>query len=184
MKKQPPLRGFEELFDSEEPSNSEDLRHFPNLSRDTLTRNAKWFGLAGEHFVDSILFRFGLPSSDLPEILPADRIVYCAGVGLRMQIKTACRPRNGYFHFSLMKGYHRSPTGVRHYDREDFDIVGLVALSENVVKFTTDRRQSHRIAISEIEKLRARPCASFEHAVADLGLLDASATTNTLGGQR
>ncbi|MDD9725956.1 hypothetical protein PVV74_10865 [Roseovarius sp. SK2] len=184
MKKQPPLRGFEEMFASEEPSSrSEDLRDFPNLSRDTLTRNAKWFGLAGEHFVDSILFRFGLPSSDLPEILPADRIVYCAGVGLRMQIKTACRPRNGYFHFSLMKGYHRSPTGVRHYDQDDFDIVGLVALSENVVKFTTDRRQSHRIALSEIESLRATPCASFDRAMKDLGLSDSMAATNTLGGQ-
>ena len=183
MKKQPPLRGFEELFDSEEPSYSEDLRDFPNLSRNTLARNAKWFGLAGEHFVDSILFRFGLHSSDLPEMLPADRVVYFSGVGLRLQIKTACRPRNGYFNFNLVKGYHRSPTGIRHYDREDFDIVGLVALSENVVKFTTDRRQSHRIAISEIGKLRASPCTSFMHAMEDLGVSDALAATNAPGGR-
>ncbi|QFT99833.1 hypothetical protein FIU85_21115 (plasmid) [Roseovarius sp. THAF8] len=185
MKKQPPLRGFEELFASEEPSScSEDLRNFPNLSRDTLTRNAKFFGLAGEYFVDSILFRFGHHTSGLAEMLPVDRMVYCSNNVLRLQVKTACRPRNGYFHFNLKKGYHGSPSGVRNYEPGDFDLVALVALSENVVKFTADRHQSHRIALSEIEKLRARPCASFEHAVADLGLLDASAATNTLGGQR
>lgn len=85
--------------------------------------------------------------------------------------------------FHVLKGYHRSPTGVRHYDQDDFDIVGLVALSENVVKFTTDRRQSHRIALSEIESLRATPCASFDRAMKDLGLSDSMAATNTLGGQ-
>lgn len=185
MIKQPLLSGFENLFSSEKPSCSQDLRDFPNLSRDTLTRHAKWFGLAGEHFVDSILFRFGLHSSDLPEMLPADRVVYCSDVGVRLQIKTACRPRNGYFHFNLMKGYHRSPVGVRHYNADDFDLVALVALSQNVVKFTAERHQSHRIALSEIEALRASPCASFEHAMADLGWSKILATSNTSApGQR
>lgn len=183
MKKQPPLRGFEELFASEESPCSEDLRDFPNLSRDTLTRNAKWFGLAGEYFVDSILFRFGHHTSELAEMLPADRMVYCSDIALRLQVKTACRPRNGYFHFNLKKGYHGSPSGVRNYEPDDFDLVALVALSENVVKFTADRRQSHRIALSEIESLRASPCASFDRAMKDLVLSDALAETITLGGQ-
>lgn len=175
MKKQPPLRGFEELFACEKPSCSQDLHDFPNLSRDTLTRNAKWFGLAGEYFVDSILLRFGIYTSDLPEMLPADRIVYHAGCNLRLQIKTACRPRNGYFHFNLVKGYHRSPVGVRHYDPNDFDVVALVALSANAVKFTSERHQAHRIALSELQSLRAAPCRSLERAIENLGLAHANA---------
>lgn len=175
MPKQPLLRGFEELFSSQTPRSNQTLRDFPNLSRDMLTRNAKWFGLAGESLVDSILLRFGIYTSDLPEMLPADRIVYHAGCNLRLQIKTACRPRNGYFHFNLVKGYHRSPVGVRHYDPDDFDVVALVALSANAVKFTSERHQAHRIALSELEPLRADPCRSLERAIEDLGLANANA---------
>lgn len=171
MSKQPPLSGFETLFASQidnVPTN--DIRDFPNLSRDTMTRNAKWFGLAGEFFVDSILLRFGIYTSQLPEVLPADRIVYHPRADLRMQIKTCCRARDGYFHFNLSRGYHRSPTGVKPYETDDFDLVALVALSENAVKFTADRHGSQRIAIAEIETLRADPCASLERAIDDLGL--------------
>lgn len=175
MPKQPPLSGFEELFSSQTPRSNQTLRDFPNLSPDMLTRNAKWFGLAGEHLVDSMLLRFGICTSELPEMLPADRIVYHAGFNLSLQIKTACRPRNGYFHFSLTKGYHRSPTGVKSYDQDDFDLVALVALSENAVKFTADRQQGHRIALAEIKTLRSNPCASFERAIEDLGLANANA---------
>jgi len=173
--KQPPLSGFEALFASQAANTSSgDLRQFPKLSRDTLTRNAKWFGLSGEHLVDSILLRFGIYTSQLPEVLPADRIVYHPYGDLRLQIKTCCRPRSGYFHFSLTKGYHRSPTGIKSYALDDFDIVALVALSENAVKFTAGRQQSHRIALSEIDALRRDPCGSLEQAMDDLRLSTAS----------
>lgn len=164
--KQPLLSGFEALIapPAARPS-TDDLRHFPELSRDMLTRHAKWFGLSGEHLVDSILLRFGIYTSQLPEMLPADRIVYHPDGDLRLQIKTCCRVRRGYFHFSLTKGYHRSPTGVKCYKPDDFDIVALVALSENVVKFTADRHQSHRIALCDIDALRMDPCASLERAI-------------------
>lgn len=173
--KQPPLSGFEALFTPQAASPSiDDISQFPKLSHGMLTRYAKWFGLSGEHLVDSILLRFGIYTSQLPEMLPVDRIVYHPERTLRLQIKTCCRPRNGFFRFSLTKGYHRSPTGVKSYAPSDFDLVALVALSENVVKFTADRHQSHRIALCEIDALRADPYASLEQAIDDLGLSRAS----------
>src|SRR6056297_2307013 len=179
MSKQLLLSGFEELFSSRPPPSINAIRRFPDLSRDTLTRHAKWFGLAGEHLVDSVLLRFGIYTSQLPEMLPADRIVYHPNGDLRLQIKTCCRSRDGYFHFTLTKGYHRSPTGVKRYEDRDFDLVALVALSENAVKFTAERHQSHRIAVSELTALRADPCASLERAIDDLGLSDANTSEAT-----
>jgi hypothetical protein len=170
MSKQPLLSGFETLCASQiDTTPTNDIRDFPNLSRDAMSRNAKWFGLAGEYLVDSILLRFGIYTSQLPEMLPADRIVYHPAADLRLQIKTCCRARGGHFHYYLTKGYHGSPTGVKPYETNDFDLVALVALSENAVKFTADRQGSQRIAISEIETLRADPCASLERAIDELG---------------
>lgn len=183
MIKQPPLSGFEELLSSPPPKQTDDIRDFPDLSRGTITRNAKWFGLSGEYLVDSILLRFGIYTSHLPEMLPADRIVHLPeGGNLRLQIKTCCRPRNGFFHFNLTKGYHRSPTGVKRYEDTDFDLVALVALSENALKFTADRRQSQKISLDEIYALRADPCESLESAIADLGLLNEQAVIPAQAG--
>lgn len=179
MSKQPPLRGFETLFASQVDKTAiEDIRDFPNLSRDIMTRYGKWIGLAGEHLVDSILLRFGIYTSQLPEMLPADRIVYHPRGELRLQVKTCCRDRNGFFHFNLSKGYHRSPTGVKRYETDDFDLVALVALSENAVKFSASKQGGQRIAISEIQALRADPCASLDQAIDDLSL--ARPSTNGL----
>lgn len=112
-------------------------------------------------------------------MLPADRIVYHPNGDLRLQIKTCCRSRDGYFHFTLTKGYHRSPTGVKRYEDSDFDLVALVALSENAVKFTAERHQSHRVAVSELTALRTDPCASLERAIDDLGLSDGTMSEAT-----
>ena len=175
MPKQPLLSGFEALLAPRcctpraAHLPADNLRQFPKLSRDMLTSHAKWFGLSGEYLVDSILLRFGIYTSQLPEMLPADRILYHPEGDLRLQIKTCCRSRNGYFHFSITKGYHRSPTGIKPYAADDFDLVALVALSENAVKFTADRQKSNRIALSEIHALQADPCASLERAIEDLG---------------
>jgi hypothetical protein len=177
MSKQPLLSGFETLFASQNDRiTTNDIRDFPNLSRDALTRHGKWFGLSGEYLVDSILLRFGIYTSQLPEMLPADRIVYHPTGDLRLQIKTCCRARGGYFHFALSKGYHRSPTGVKRYEDADFDLVALVALSEIVVKVSANRQQSQRIAISEIATLRADPCASLESAIDELAQAGSSVT--------
>lgn len=170
MTKQPLLSGFEDLFSCSPPQVSDDIVNFPNLSHDTLTRYAKWFGTAGELFVDSTLLRFGIHTSHLPEMLSADRIMYHGENALRLQIKTCCRARNGSFHFSLSRGYHRSPGGVTGYAESDFDLVVLVALSENAIKFTADKRRSQSISLREIEGLREDPCASLNLALADLGL--------------
>ncbi|MEI4264319.1 hypothetical protein [Roseovarius sp. D0-M9] len=178
MSNQPPLSGFEALFAPQAACLPADtMRQFPRLSRDMLTSHAKWFGLSGECLVDSILLRFGIYTSQLPEMLPADRIVYHPEGDLRMQIKTCCRARNGFFHFNITKGYHRSPRGVKSYATDDFDVVALVALSENAVKFTANRQPSTRIALSEIDALRADPCASLDGAIEDL---DRSASSTSM----
>lgn len=92
MSKQPLLSGFEALCASQiDNAPTNDIRDFPNLSRDTMTRYGKWFGLAGEFFVDSILLRFGIYTSQLPEVLPADRIVYHPRADLRMTRPAAAR---------------------------------------------------------------------------------------------
>jgi hypothetical protein len=131
--------------------------------------------LSGEYLVGSILLRFKIYTSHLPGMLPADRIAHLPdGNNLRLQVKTCCRPRNGYFHFTLAKGYHRSPNGVKRYADSDFDLVALVALSENAIKFTADRNQSQKVALDEIHALSADPCASLERAIDDLELTDDS----------
>lgn len=170
MTRQPLLSGFEEVLSSKPSTTTNDIRDFPNLSRRTLSQHAKWFGLAGEYLVDSILLRFGFCTSPMPEMMPADRLLCLPEGPLRLQIKTCCRPRDGYFHFSLTKGYHRAPGGIRPYEPDDFDLVALVALSENAVKFTLERQASHRVACSEIAALHQDPCASLQRALEDLGV--------------
>ena len=171
MSLQPRLIGLEELFESHiPPPPGHDLRNFPNVPRQALSANAKWIGLAGELLVESVLLRIGLVSAQLPEFMPADSIVYHPGALLRVQIKTCSKPRDGAFHFNVCKGYHRSPTGVRRYDRSDYDLLALVALSENVVKFTADRRQMQALLLADVPELRMYPRRSLDDALKAIGI--------------
>ncbi|SFO38477.1 hypothetical protein SAMN04487859_13711 [Roseovarius lutimaris] len=175
---QPPLSGLEKLFEPQIPPPGHDLRDFPHVPRRALSANAKWIGRAGELLVESVLLRIGLVSAQLPEFMPADCIVYHPDALLRVQIKTCSKPRNGAFHFNVSKGYHRSPTGVRPYDRSDYDLLALVALSENVVRFTADRRQTQSFLVADVPGLRAYPRRSFDDALEGIGLASCDATTS------
>ncbi len=169
MTHQPPLRGLEDVFRPDLPVQNTELMHFPNVDSDTLKHHGKQIGRAGELLVESILLRMGLPSVSPAEFMPVDFFVFHEIGILRVQVKTAARVNNGCYQFNISHGYHRSPRGVRRYAETDFDLLALVGLQDNVVKFSVDRRRSQTIGIEEIEGLRRKPGASFESALADLG---------------
>lgn len=171
MLRQPVLAGFEDLFEPGPAALRPDLWDFPNVSTEALHANAKWIGLAGESLVDSTLLRFGIYTTPLPETLPADRLLhYRPDLPLRLQIKTASQPRACGYCFNVMHGYHRTRSGVRPYEAEDFDLVALVLLPENVVKFSSEKRPSQVVSFREIDQLRRYPRRSLDRALDELGL--------------
>ena len=89
---------------------------------------------------------------------------------LKLQIKTSISERSGGWHFNISRGYNHSPGGLRPYAAADFDLLALVVLPENVVRFSRDRRSSQRIMRSEIAGLRADPRGSLEETLLALGL--------------
>lgn len=165
---QPPLVGMEELFAPIFPPQNEDLRHFPNVSSDALKIHGKELGRAGELLVESTLLRLGHQTISVAEHLPFDCVVLHPHRLVRIQVKTAARPRKDCYNFNISKGYHRSPGGVRRYEATDFDLLALVALSDNVVKFSAERGRSQSIGLDEISSLRQRPCTTFEAALEEL----------------
>lgn len=170
MTHQPLLAGLEDVFRHPSTARHADLLQFPQIDTDTLRHHGKEFGRAGELLVESVLLSLGVQSVSVAEHSPFDCVVFLKQGVLRVQVKTATRPRAGCFNFNVSRGYHRSPHGVRRYSESDFDLLALVCLSENVVKFTADRRRSQTIGIEEVESLRRRPGLSFEAALSDLGV--------------
>lgn len=176
---QPTLAGFEELFAPIFPSQNEDLRDFPDVKSEALKTHGKELGRAGELLVESTLLRIGYQSISVSEHLPFDCVVLQPQGLIRIQVKTAARPRSACYNFNISKGYHRSPGGVRGYAESDFDLLALVALSDNVVKFSSDRRRSQSIGLDEVAGLRQRPGLSFEAALEDVqGLQNCGSTGN------
>jgi hypothetical protein len=171
MTHQPPLRGLEDVFRPDLPVHNTELMHFPNVGSDTLKHHGKQIGRAGELLVESILLRMGLPSVSPAEFMPVDFFVFHEIGILRVQVKTAARAKNGCYQFNISHGYHRSPRGVRRYAETDFDLLALVGLQDNVVKFSSDRRRSQSIGVDEVDRLRRRPGESFEQALDALGVV-------------
>ncbi|WP_138936633.1 hypothetical protein [Roseovarius arcticus] len=170
MSFQPLLSGLDALSEPQTPPPGHALRDFPHVSSQALSANAKWIGRAGELLVESVLLRIGLVSSGLPEFMSADCVVHQPGRLLSVQIKTCSRPREGAFHFNISKGYHRSPTGVRRYGSGDYDLLALVALSENVVKFTANQRRMQSFLLADVHELRTHPRRSLDAALEERGL--------------
>jgi hypothetical protein len=170
MTHQPTLVGFEEVFHAPLSEPHQDLLQFPQIDTDALRCHGKQYGRAGELLVESVLLSVGVQSVGVAEHLPFDCVVFLRQGVLRVQVKTATRPRANCFNFNISHGYHRSPGGVRRYAENDYDLLALVCLSENVVKFTADRRRSQTIGVEEVEKLRRRPGASFEAALSEVGV--------------
>jgi len=170
MSHQPTLVGLEEVFNRPLTTPHQDLLQFPDVDTDTRRYHGKQYGRAGELLVESVFLSLGLQSVGVAEHSPFDCVVFLEQGVLRVQVKTVTRPRGGCFNFNVSRGYHRSPAGVRKYSDNDFDLLALVCLSENVVKFTADRRRSQSIGVEEIAALRRQPGASFEAALADIGV--------------
>jgi hypothetical protein len=155
-----------------EPALSNALEAYPDVSARTICRHAKRIGRAGEFLVDSILTRYGDLILSAPEDQPFDRVIRRGGQLVTLQIKTSARAVDGFFKFSMKKGYAGSPKGIRSYGANDYDIAALVALPENVVLFSADRRESHRISLDQISGLRAHPRASYLRALEEIGLVE------------
>lgn len=168
---QPDLPGLlTPVIQSPERQNTS-LESFPDVSSRTLSHYAKVIGRAGELFVDSLLTRYGELILAVPEDQPFDRLIRRGERVLTLQIKTSARAVGGVFKFAMKKGYSGSTYGIRGYSPEDYDIAALVALPENVVMFSADRRESHRIGVDQIGALRADPRASYLRALEDIGFV-------------
>lgn len=173
MTYQPPLRGLEDVFRSDLPVQNTELMHFPDVGSDTLKHHGKLIGRAGELLVESVLLRMGLPSISPAEFMPVDFFVFHTNDILRVQVKTAARAKSGSYQFNISHGYHRSPRGVRRYAETDFDLLALVGLQDNVVKFSADRKRSQSIGMDEVDRLRRCPGKSLERALDALGVVQA-----------
>ncbi len=149
---------------------SASLLHYPDVSSDVLCEHAKTLGHAAELLTDSVFARLGIPCASFAEHSRFDRLIWIGSTCLRVQVKGRHRMTNGQYHFDIKRGYQRGPNGTCGYDRGDFDILALVGLPENVVKFTSEWSKTHVIRGREIGRLRACPGASLRSALADLGL--------------
>lgn len=168
---QPEFPGFCSIARSA-PTLSNALEAYPHVSSRTISRYAKRIGRAGEHLVDSILTRYGDHILTAPEDEPFDRLVRRGDRHVTIQVKTSARAVDGFYKFSMKRGYSGSPKGIRSYGAGDYDIAALVALPENVVFFSADRRESYRISLDQIAGLRAHPRASYLCALEEIGLLE------------
>ena len=152
------------------PPGSQRLWAFPHLTHEDRCRHAKALGHAGECLVDSLLLRYGLQVVQLPEFSGTDRLVLHPRQILRLQVKTTTTRRRHGWEFNAHHGYSRSPRGLRPYGPDAIDLLALVVLPENAVRFTTEQKARHRIRDAELAALRADPRASLEAAFWSLGL--------------
>jgi hypothetical protein len=136
---------------------SASLLHYPDVGADILCENAKTLGHAAELLVDSVFARLGVPAASFPEYSRFDRLIWIGSTCLRVQIKGRHRMTDGAYHFDVKRGYQRGPAGTRDYERGDFDMLALVGLPDDVVRFTGRWARSHIIRGREIPGLRACP---------------------------
>lgn len=145
-----------------------ELRDFPQISSTAKTVFAKRLGTAAEQLCDSILNRCGIDTIPMAEFSAYDRVIRIDTRELRLQIKTRLSAWSGRFEFRVAHGNPRHASGVRAYADDAFDLVALVVLHENVVKFSASKAQRQCVALSEVAGLRARPFASLDAALRNL----------------
>ena len=147
------------------------LLRYPDVPSEVLCARAKELGHAAELQVDSVMARLGVKSASFGEHSPFDRVLWIGTFCFRLQIKGRNRSdERGDYRFDIRKGYQRGPTGTKAYEPGDFDLLALVALPENVVKFTARWSEHHVIRRSEIAGLRARPGESLMAAFRAFGV--------------
>lgn len=142
---------------------------FPDIPADAKCFHAKRLGTAGELFVDSLLVRLGFDPIPTHEYQPYDRIVPVNGHLAKMQVKVRLSAESGRFIYQVCHGNPRHDTGVRAYGVGDFDLLALVCLHHNVIKFSASRARQQYIALSEVARLQARPFETLGRAIIEAG---------------
>lgn len=98
-------------------------------------------GKAGEHFVCFDLLRAGYEAFPSDQGLPYDVVVDMSGRLLRVQVKTAVRPRNGNATGkspNFVYGFHprkRGKNGASRLNSDHADIVAFVGLKDSVAAY-------------------------------------------------
>lgn len=174
MISQPYLRGLDLPLDPEPTAKPyhvplSELRQFPDISAQAKSHHAKRFGSAAELLCDSILMRLGIDCHPTQEFQAYDRVCYLNERALRLQIKVRLSALNGGFLFTITHGNPRHANGVRGYHDDAFDLLALVVLHQNVIKFSASKAERQRISLSEIPLLQDRPFDSLYHALCALG---------------
>ena len=159
------------------PPASRDLRHWPDVSAETVCQHARRLGTAGELLFDAQMLCFGETPLDPGEFFPFDRLILRAPRALRVQIKSVIMPaERGGYSVEPRKGYRGSPRGIRRYEDGDFDLLAIVLLRESVIRYSAEKAPRYHIPLASIEQLRRDPRASFDSAMA---ALDAAARDGT-----
>lgn len=166
MPTQPLLPGLALPCSDTASSTADDLRDWPNVTADVVCRNAKQLGAAAEALFDSQMHVFGQIPLPVAEFLPFDRILLRPSGIWRVQIKSITMPTNDGYALELRRGYRCSPQGMRRYAATDYDLLAIVLLRENVIRFYAEHQPRYHIPFSAIRGLRLAPRASFDAAVA------------------
>lgn len=161
------------------PTESRDARtalaSYPNVTTEDLCRYAKFLGASAELLVDSLFMRLGERAFPMPEHERCDRaLILPNGTPIRIQVKTRHTQNDrGDYIFTLRQRSERGCTGRGPYEPQDFDILAMAVLTENVIRFTADWHLRQVIHASEITELRRNPRRSLDAALARLGHTDA-----------
>lgn len=138
-----------------------DLIWFPHVCGALRSTHGKAIGAAGEHLTQSLLMRHGLAAFMADDSQPYDIAVLGPIGPWTVQVKTATLPKNGIYSFNMEQGYRNSPGGRRLYAAGAFDMTALVILPLNVVIFTRDRVEQHRIREAEVMAEMRHPSRSL-----------------------
>ena len=151
------------------------LATYPAMSTEDLCRHAKPLGRAAELLVDSALVRLGERVYPADEHERHDRLLLLpSGASLRLQVKTRHTQNDrGDYIFTLRQRSERGCTGRGPYEPQDFDILAMAVLTENVIRFAANWHLRQVIHASEIAELRRNPRRSLDAALARLGHTDA-----------
>lgn len=147
----------------------QDLRSFPLIDSASKSIFAKRFGLAAEQLCDSLLTRLGIDSVPVPDYEPYDRLIRLDGAEYRLQVKTRLSISPSGYVFRVKQGNPRHASGVRAYAGDAFDIVALVSLQHNAVKFSASKDPQQYLRLSEIAGLQASPWHSLRLALEQIG---------------
>jgi hypothetical protein len=165
---QPRLPGLSLATPNTRHSVSDDLRDWPDVSASAVCRHASLLGAAGEAMFDAQMLVFGEISVNVTESLPFDRVLLRQPRSLRVQVKSTIIPNEHGYSLTPKCGYRRSSNGMRRYHEDDYDLLAIVLLKENVILYSAEKAARFTVHFSEIERLRRRPRETFDAAMSVL----------------